>query len=460
MLAKRVTGVSVASLLLLAPFGLSGAPAEASPAAVQLTSCAPSGWPGGGERGAQANAGSLSVAVSPGGRYVAFSSGASNLVAGDTNETLDVFVRDLWTSSTQRVSVGVAGAQADGGSDSPAVSASGRFVAFTSAATNLVAADTNGVPDVFVHDRWTHTTRRASVSTAGAQALSGSDDPAIDASGRYVAFTSPATNLAPDDGPGSDVFVRDLSAHQTRRVSLGFTGAGLVPTFSRYPAISADGHRVAFIGGIPNPPYYPYAPPASTGVYVRDIPSGSTRTVVPISPPLPTYGETLSTAISADGQHVAWTSRSVVHPSFYQNVHELDLTSGRWELISMPIRPSPGGNGHPDSASLSADGALAAITSSATDLVPGPTNQLTQVYLHNSVSHSTRRISVTRSGVEGNGRSGPPAITATGRFVAYPTAATNLAGTDTNGYDDIYVNDLCTGATRRASLGSTGPTRT
>jgi TolB protein len=98
-----------------------------------------------------------------------------------------------------------------------------------------------------------------------------------------------------------------------------------------------------------------------------------------------------------------------------------------------------------------------AFISTAGNLVPGPTNHATQIYVENRPDLSTRRASVSRSGVEGNGPSGSPALAANGRFVAYHSAATNLAGTDTNNADDIYVSDLCTGAVRRASLGSAGP---
>ena len=161
--------------------------------------------------GTQANGDSASPAISADGRYVAFGSDASNLVPGDTNGTSDVFVRDLRSGTTQRVSVATDGTQANGDSDSPAISADGRYVAFASYASNLVPGDTNGTADVFVRDLRSGTTRRVSVATDGTQANGDSGSPAISADGRYVAFESDASNLVPGDTNHCvDVFVRDL----------------------------------------------------------------------------------------------------------------------------------------------------------------------------------------------------------------------------------------------------------
>src|SRR2546426_6706686 len=120
--------------------------------------------------GSEGNGASTGVALSADGRFVAFTSVATNLVAGDTNGVLDVFVHDRQTGMTERVSVDSAGSEGNGASTGVALSADGRFVAFTSVATNLVAGDTNDVTDVFVHDRQTGTTERVSVDSAGNQA--------------------------------------------------------------------------------------------------------------------------------------------------------------------------------------------------------------------------------------------------------------------------------------------------
>src|SRR5439155_7441870 len=119
--------------------------------------------------GTQSNAASLGSALSADGRLVAFQSDATNLVVGDTNGATDVFVRDRQTGMTARVSVASDGTQANNVSSYPALSADGRFVAFQSDATNLVAGDTNGTTDVFVHDRPTCTTQPATAPPAGTQ---------------------------------------------------------------------------------------------------------------------------------------------------------------------------------------------------------------------------------------------------------------------------------------------------
>src|SRR5438067_1413738 len=174
--------------------------------------------------GRQANMQSTSEVISANGRYVAFISFATNLVPGDTNGFRDVFVRDLFTRTTSRVNVSDTGAQADDDTTD------GRYVAFNSHATNLVPGDTNAAPDVFVHDRFTGTTTRESVSGTGEQANGPSaaglaSGLAISGDGRFVAFESSASNLVPaDTNAADDIFVRDRLAGTTTRVSVSSAG--------------------------------------------------------------------------------------------------------------------------------------------------------------------------------------------------------------------------------------------
>jgi Tol biopolymer transport system component len=159
--------------------------------------------------GTEGNGNSGSPSISRTGRYVAFVSAASNLVAGDTNARDDVFVRDRSTGKTKRVSVKSDGKQGNGDSEDPSISADGRFVAFESGASNLVAGDTNDAFDVFVRDRVGRKTTRVSVKSNGKQANGTSFNPSISADGRYVAFWSGASNLvAGDTNDAQDVFVR------------------------------------------------------------------------------------------------------------------------------------------------------------------------------------------------------------------------------------------------------------
>jgi Tol biopolymer transport system component len=186
--------------------------------------------------------------ISADSRYVSFTSDATNLVAGDTNAVADVFVHDRQTGATERVSVSSAGAEGDDSSGASPISADGRFVVFMSDATNLVAGDTNGYMDVFVRDRQAGTTERVSVSSAGAE---GNDEvwgaiPYTSADGRFVAFLSKATNMVPDDTNNAwDIFVRDRDLSTTERVSLSSAGDE-ANGLCYYTSISADGRVVAF----------------------------------------------------------------------------------------------------------------------------------------------------------------------------------------------------------------------
>jgi Tol biopolymer transport system component len=197
--------------------------------------------------------GSYRPSISADGRFVGFDSGASNLVPGDTNGYEDIFVHDRQTGATERVSVDSSGVQGNSLSQSPSISADGRYVAFWSGASNLVPGDTNGFTDVFVHDRQTGATERVSVDSAGVQGNDGSCCPSISADGRFVAFESLATNLVPGDTNGfTDVFVHDRQTGATERVSVDSSGVqGNLDSYE--PSISADGRFVAFSSDASNP---------------------------------------------------------------------------------------------------------------------------------------------------------------------------------------------------------------
>jgi hypothetical protein len=161
---------------------------------------------------------------SPDGRFVVFDSLAENLVADDSNERTDVFVRDRRTKSTRRVSLAADGGQGDGYSFAGVIAANGQVVAFQSDATNLVPeGDANGrAYDVFVRDLARGTTERVSVASSGAQGNASSQDPQLSADGRFVVFWSSASDLVPGDTNGAiDLFLRDRATRRTLRVSLG-----------------------------------------------------------------------------------------------------------------------------------------------------------------------------------------------------------------------------------------------
>ena len=258
--------------------------------------------------GAVENGATVGAALSGDGRSVAFTSTATNLVPGDTNGVTDVFVRDLPSGTTTRVSVGRSGAQGDGLSFDPAVSRDGRFVAFASAASNLVAGDTNGLVDVFVRDRVAGRTVLVSRGAYGAPADNGSGEPSLSDDGSRVAFSSDATNLVGGDTNGTtDVFVRDLRSGVLRRVSVA-AGGGPAGGESSAPSISGDGTRVLFhsvaanlVRGDGN---------STRDVFLRDLAAGTTRLVSVGPGGRLGDGPSFAGDLSADGRHAVFDSRA------------------------------------------------------------------------------------------------------------------------------------------------------
>ena len=252
--------------------------------------------------GTVGNGSSRSGAVSRDGRFVAYESAASNLVADDTNATSDIFVKDLQTGVTTRVSTSDSGAQANGSSWKPALSADGRYVVFESYATNLAVPDGNTSKDIFVKDLQTGAVARASTSAAGSAANNTSSAPSISADGRYVVFSSYASNLvAGDTNATSDVFRKDLQTGELLRVS---TDGGGVQASGRsdMATINADGRYVSFASYAAN-----LVPGDTNGlcdVFVKDLQSGSTNRVSTDGSGAQANGFSYNYGISDDGRHV------------------------------------------------------------------------------------------------------------------------------------------------------------
>ena len=258
--------------------------------------------------GTQGNASSWKASISADGRDVTFQSSAYNLVSGDSNGFQDVFVHNRESGETSLVSVASDGAQGNGHSYDPGISADGRYVAFYSTADNLVAGDTNGTEDVFVHDLETGETRRVSVTSNGTQANGASWLPAISADGRYVAFDSYADNLVDGDTNSShDIFVHDRVTGETSRVSV--SGAGTQGNGHSYnPGISADGSFVVFHSDADN-----LVDGDTNGygdVFVHDQVTGETRRVSVSSDGTQGNYASLLSSISADGRYVAFHSEA------------------------------------------------------------------------------------------------------------------------------------------------------
>jgi len=389
--------------------------------------------------------------LSADGRFVVFSSRATNLVPGDTNGYWDVFVHDRQTGTTERMSVATGGAQADYSSVSATISADGRFVAFESGADDLVPGESNAYGDIFVHDRRGNTTERVSVATSGALANGECRAPVLSADGRYVAFWSDASNLVANDTNGTyDVFVRDRRLGTTERVSIA-TGGAQGNGGSRSPSISADGRYVAFaslaanlVAGDTN---------ARGDVFVRDLRNQTTERVSVVSggrqgngdSGIDSYGTALGVSISADGRWVAFTSAaSNLVPGDenggYSDVYVHDREGGTTELVSVDSRGVQG-NASSFGPAISDDGRCVAFASFATNFVSGDTHLRGDVYVHDRRSGATDLMSVATSGAPGNSDSFDPSISADGRFVAFDSHSNNLISSDTNQATDVFVRD-------------------
>ena len=225
--------------------------------------------------------------ISADGRFVAFLSDASDLVPGDTNGVTDIFVRDLQTGTTERVSVGSSGAQANGQSLGPTISGDGRFVAFRSAASNLIQGDTNGVGDIFVRDTQAGTTDLVSVASDGTKGNGDSYGPSISADGRFVVFRSKASNLVAGDTNGKDdIFRYDRRTATTELVSVDSSGAQSNRN-SYAPFTNADGRFVVFWSGASN-----LVPGDTNGFH-----DGFLRDTAPaVAPPAPALTDTNPTS--------------------------------------------------------------------------------------------------------------------------------------------------------------------
>ncbi len=234
--------------------------------------------------------------MSADGRYVAFSSSATNLAAGDTSGTVNVYRYDRATGATVRVSVAIGGGPASGPSGNPEISDDGNLVAFQSAAFDLVANDANGAVDVFVRDMAAGTTERISVGLAGGDGDLASTLPALSGDGRYVAFSSLATSLVVGDNNNvSDVFLRDRVAGTTARVSVSSTN-GQADQASFGASVSGDGRFVSFLSTATT---LVSGAPRLAALYVRDTQAQTTtRTQT-------TTATVESAGLSSDGRYAA-----------------------------------------------------------------------------------------------------------------------------------------------------------
>lgn len=425
--------------------------------------------------------------LSADGRYVAFDSWAANLVTGDTNTCPgfatpgtcpDVFVRDMLAGTTTRVSVSSVGAQGDGFSSDPSISADGRYVAFASLATNLVPGDTNtcgGLTpgtcgDIFVRDMVAGTTTRVSVASGGGQANNGSFDPVISADGRYVAFGSTASNLVPGDtntcpsygwtDPGTcpDIFVHDRQTNTTTRVSVSTSGVQPADWPIFHPAISANGRFVVFETIASTVLDGGFDTNNVSDVFLRDRDTDgdgvfdeagavatfrvSARNDGGQSSGAAGLGATYP-ALSADGRYIAFASgeNDLTDPAIdFDGNNKSDIfvrdrqanTTRRVSFRTIGFQSSVAGFIDIDTPVISADGRFVAYTTMANDIIPNDANNARDIVIYDRLAGTTTLVSASAAGLLGNGVSFAPALSADGRYVAFVSYANNLVGGDTN----------------------------
>ncbi|MEO3936783.1 hypothetical protein V3N99_08490 [Dermatophilaceae bacterium Soc4.6] len=370
-------------------------------------------------------------AVSSSGRYVAFVSLSPDLVAGDTNGQPDVFVRDRLAGTTVRASVDSSGAQVPAASTEATMSANGRVVLFSTEAA-LVSQDTNTSTDIYARDLWAGTTTLVSATPSGRPANRPCFFPSVSRDGRLVAFQTAASNLSPDDtDKAEDVYVRDLRSGTVRRASVLPTGAGPVAAAFE-PRLALDGRSVLFATlGLDD----------RVRLWVRSLDSTAARRVPGLDP-----RHTLTSwQLSGNGRYVALATDEALDPRDDNgdlDAYRLDRVTGRATLLSQST--TGGAALGSDVVALSADGSVALFTSRSAQLVPHDTNGFVDVFRRDLSRSTTTRVSVSTAGAQGDSESGytqDVAISADGAHLAFVSFATTLVAVDTNGDPDVFVWD-------------------
>jgi len=470
------TTIALTLALSLAPVA---APMAATPQ-TQLVSVNLAGTDGSGDVGA--------YTISADGRFVAFTTGASDVVAIDTNAgagrpIADVFVRDLQTETTTLVSVNRDGT--DSGNDNsgePAFSADGRFVAFSSSATDLVATHAHGSQgaNVFVRDLQTGTTVLASINGNWTDSGNGgSGHPSLSANGRFVAFLSGASDLVANDTNGQDdVFVRDLQAGTTVLASINRAGTNGGNGRTGTPLLSAAGRFVAF-PSLAND-LAVNDTNGTSDIFVRDLQIGTTE-LVSVNQAGTHSGNGASSdigagfgfALSPDGRFVAFSSSAsdlvLTDTNETDDVFIRDLQAAATTLVSIDQAGTNSGNRESSNPSVSADGRFVAFEGQANDLVATDTNGTGDVFVRDLQTATTTLVSVNRFGANSAnngaffGRPNLSPMSADGRWVAFSSQSSDLVATDTNAGQpapdstiDVFVRDLQTGTTKLASVNRTG----
>jgi Tol biopolymer transport system component len=399
--------------------------------------------------GIQGLLGSWAPSLSRDGRYVAFASDASNLADDDTNDVSDVFVRDLDTGTTTRASTDSDGVQVLGGSWEAALSADAHVIAFSSDATSLVPADTNDFRDIFLKDLSSGATTRVSVAAGGAEGDADCFTPAVSADGRYVAFETAATTLA-EGANGAKIIVRkDLQSGETTIVSQATDGT--LPDGVSYTAsISGDGRYVVFTSEATN--LVPDDTNEVADVFLRDCQARTTTRISVSSGGVQgavgadSGGDSRAGVISGNGLHVGFVTGNAwvdddTNGEF--DVYVRELATGSLERANLASDGAEANSGLKDGGHLaiSDDGRWVAFESDATNLAPGDPDWGAKIYLRDMQAHLTGLVSASAAGWWPDGSCWEPAVSGDGSRLAFESDAANIVEADENEHADVFVAD-------------------
>ena len=421
--------------VLISLFGLISPVAYATPGSTALISTDASG-----NQSNNLNWGALDITYD--GQKVLFSSFASNLVNGDTNNQPDLFLKDKNSGAIQRINVSSSGQEANADTDvsSNSISSNGRYAVFSSVASNLFSGDNNNAYDVFLRDLQQETTELISVNSSNGVANGSSVASAVSDDGRYVVFQSTATDLVPGDSNNAvDIFLRDRTQGTTSRLSVSISG--LEGDGSSFNAqISCDGRYVAFASYANNLVADDTNIAWFADIFLLDLQLNALTNVT-----LGSDGGSAMDSMACGGQSLSFYSgASNLVPGDTNNVYDVfvyDYTENAIARVSVTDDDNQG-NGESSSSTISQNGRYIAFNSGATNLVPGDTNTKKDIFVRDTLLDTTTRVSVDSSGSQANDNSSNQVqISGDGHFVAFRSDATNLVNIDTNGQTDIFVHE-------------------
>jgi len=400
------------------------------------------------------NGHSVAEMVSTNGRYVLYESDASDLLPGDTNGVTDVFVRDLQLATNILVSVAADGSWGNGASAEAVMTPDGRWVAFVSSATNLVSGDTNGIPDLFLRDLVNGTTTWVTKGATGSNSAVSS--PVITPDGRYVAFFSTATNMAPGvpTTTSGEIYLCDLVSNKiiwasTNAAATVSNVLHLTSMPSTHPVLSDDGRYVAFKTGWTNGTVSPGGSGVAAVIFFQYDSVNGTTTILSTNgyAPWPNCDDIYGPEMTSDGRFVTFVQREPAGNTNYSSVRLWDQqtgtnvlasagTSGLWPTNSTSYNPA-----------LSQDGRYVTFLCDATNLAGITTTSNTlHIYRRDLQTSTTVLVDVTTNGAASADQFGAiPKLSADGRYTAYAAPDSGLISGDNNIASDIFLWDATTG---------------